>query len=493
MKKYRIIVFCLLVNVISKAQDPYIGVGSGQGIGQYAYIEKNAVSFANLYRNTYNNVEYLAARFWVDAGSGVEWIYYTNYDSNNWQCGGNNDIYKSTQNFDPSNFGSQWIAGANVYVSVRSGYCGGATGGPFNERHFQIFDFEVKNDIPSGSVFDADGNCSQTTTKGNNIVGSFTIDIGSLSSKTLERLFFSNSGSFSEGVQIPNNGFKLFFEPSTGSETFDGSESSVQLYGDWGGNSTSNNEYGADNMNIPLSGITRFYVVLCDIVNGSVNPLSIGSFPDAVNLNILNDGLSLGPSLDAKTLARINQTSLNLNSPFPVKLLNFKANSENQLAHLSWETTEETNNESFEIQRSANAIDFVTIGQLKGNGTTNVEKSYKFTDISPINGQNYYRLKQNDKDGKFEFSKIISLKINTLNERQVIVFPNPSNNGFRVNNLAFGASVSIMNVLGKKVLETIAVKEFMEFKSEDFDSGTYFLNVKFPDGKQETRKLIIEK
>ena len=158
---------------------------------------------------------------------------------------------------------------------------------------------------------------------------------------------------------------------------------------------------------------------------------------------VLNDGFGGNQYLtvwDENSVVPYNYTVIDV--ALPVNLLNFKAYSENQIAHLSWETTEETNNESFEIQRSANAIDFVTIGQLKGNGTTNVEKSYKFTDISPINGLNYYRLKQNDRDGKFEFSKIISLKINTLNDSQVITFPNPSNNGFRISNLMIGNRVS---------------------------------------------------
>lgn len=491
MKKIIVYTITSLICFTINAQDPYIGSGSGEGLGQYGYIEKDAVTFVSLYRNTHGNVRYLGARWWVDAGSGgTEWIYNTNHSGDNWQCTGDNSASKTTQNFDPSNFGGRFVAGANAYVSVRATYCDGATGGNFNERQFQIFDFEVKNDYTTGGLFDANGNCGQTATKGSNIVGSFIINVGSLSGKSLNRLFFQNTGSFAETTQIPNDGFKLFYESSTGSESFNGSESSATLYGDWGGDATNNNIYGAENLNIPLSGSVRFYIVLCDIVDSSVDPTSIGSFPTAVSINILNDGLSLAPKLNTNyDLARINSTSLNYTSPLPVKYISFTAQPENAVVHLKWQTAEEISNNFFEIQRSVNAKDFEKVGVVEAQ---NAASAYSFTDNSAKNGTNYYRLKQVDNDGTISFSKIISAEIKSENILDILVFPNPTSKSVIIKNVSKNSIIELISVNGNVLNQQVADSESVELDVSKLKTGIYFIKNKQLDGGIATKKLMIE-
>ena len=68
---------------------------------------------------------------------------------------------------------------------------------------------------------------------------------------------------------------------------------------------------------------------------------------------------------------------------------------------LSWKTASEINNSHFEIERSNNGKDFIKIGEIAGQGTSNSTKRYQFTDKNPGSAQQYYRLKQVDFDGKF--------------------------------------------------------------------------------------------
>jgi len=93
-----------------------------------------------------------------------------------------------------------------------------------------------------------------------------------------------------------------------------------------------------------------------------------------------------------------------LDLALPVELSNFKANRKEQSIQLLWETQSEINNQGFEIQRSTNnawhKIDFIN-----GNGNSTHRNSYSSIDKSPIEGINYYRLKQLDFDGKFEYSE----------------------------------------------------------------------------------------
>ena len=93
----------------------------------------------------------------------------------------------------------------------------------------------------------------------------------------------------------------------------------------------------------------------------------------------------------------------------PVEFSKFEAKSNQNKVNLNWATATELNNDHFEIQHSDNGEDFKPIGQLKGNGTTPVGASYNFEHPTPSVGINYYRLKQVDVDGKYEYSPIRSV------------------------------------------------------------------------------------
>lgn len=111
-------------------------------------------------------------------------------------------------------------------------------------------------------------------------------------------------------------------------------------------------------------------------------------------------------------------------TPLPVNLLSIMGSSENKTNILKWSTAQEVNNSYFDVERSTNSINFETIGKVKGTGNTSAQSNYSFTDNKPATGTNYYRLKQTDFDGKFQYSKIIS-----LGKKQDIglkIFPNPT-------------------------------------------------------------------
>lgn len=89
-------------------------------------------------------------------------------------------------------------------------------------------------------------------------------------------------------------------------------------------------------------------------------------------------------------------------------------------------TAHQVNNSHFEIERSADGREFYKIGEIEGEGTTISENYYSFTDDKPSNGINYYRIKQIDFDGKFEYSNIASVSL--MSDSPLQVYPNPANN-----------------------------------------------------------------
>lgn len=139
-------------------------------------------------------------------------------------------------------------------------------------------------------------------------------------------------------------------------------------------------------------------------------------------------------------------------SPMPVKLSSFSGNLSNNEVLLKWETTSEDQNEGFEIEKSADAINFLKIGYVAGGGTTKSKSSYEFTDTETKSGQTfYYRLKQIDLDRSYEYSRIIAVK-SVSGDEKLFVYPNPTTGIFKIKSLELkNPEIRLYNHLGKEV------------------------------------------
>ncbi|WP_169788214.1 T9SS type A sorting domain-containing protein [Rufibacter tibetensis] len=120
-------------------------------------------------------------------------------------------------------------------------------------------------------------------------------------------------------------------------------------------------------------------------------------------------------------------TSVSIDSaPLPVTLTSFSVKATANSIQLRWSTATEKDNDFFQVERSIGGRTFTSIGQVKGNGTTNVVQTYTFIDASAPEGNVYYRLKQVDFDGKYEYTKVVSVKsFGNKVLSKVSVTPNP--------------------------------------------------------------------
>jgi Secretion system C-terminal sorting domain len=144
-----------------------------------------------------------------------------------------------------------------------------------------------------------------------------------------------------------------------------------------------------------------------------------------------------------------------IGSPTPVELQSFSGSAQTSSNELSWKTVTEINNNYFDVQRSANGQDWASIGQVKGNGTTNVSQSYTFVDNSPLAGINYYRLNQVDFDASSQFSTVISV-VRKAGLGVVAVTPNPAKDRIRLNTELdlSDKNIAIYDVLGREVFSS---------------------------------------
>jgi hypothetical protein len=117
-------------------------------------------------------------------------------------------------------------------------------------------------------------------------------------------------------------------------------------------------------------------------------------------------------------------------APLPVELINFTATAINsEYIHLDWATALEINNDGFELQRSTDAQNWTNIAWINGNDNSTTAKFYSHNDMQAAqNITYYYRLKQIDNDGQFEYSNIVNATLTGSNSSfNVLEFvPNPT-------------------------------------------------------------------
>jgi hypothetical protein len=192
-------------------------------------------------------------------------------------------------------------------------------------------------------------------------------------------------------------------------------------------------------------------------------------------------------------------------NPVPVELTSFNASVNGKDVVLSWETATEVNNSGFQVERSTDKVSFTSVGFVKGNGSTSEKSRYSFVDTDLKPGAYYYRLKQMDLDGKFEYSKVVEVNLEipaSYNLSQN--YPNPFNPSTEISfSVPVDASVtlSVYNAVGEKVLETVnnftpgTYKHTIDGKN--LTSGIYFYSIKSAGSNgsvfSSTKKMVLIK
>jgi glucose/arabinose dehydrogenase len=185
----------------------------------------------------------------------------------------------------------------------------------------------------------------------------------------------------------------------------------------------------------------------------------------------------------------------------PVELITFDAAYTNGKVILSWYSDTETNNAGFMIERSSDGANFEQIIFIGGSGTTPKRNVYSYTDESVKYGIYYYRLKQINYDGSFEYLKVVAVDLGTPKEFVLEQnYPNPFNPNttikYYVPEHSF-VTIKIYDVLGNEIKTLINDEKSagyykIDFDASQFSSGIYFYVLKSNEFVASQKMLLIK-
>lgn len=182
----------------------------------------------------------------------------------------------------------------------------------------------------------------------------------------------------------------------------------------------------------------------------------------------------------------------------PVKWVAFTATQANvHDVQLIWKTTNEFNSDHFLIEKKRNNGVFEALTQVDAQGNTQGVNEYAYLDQSGMGNENFYRIKQVDFDGTFQYTDVVMIEMEVVKNDRFIVFPSPATTDVTLKattaRLDADYTFTMSDVSGKIVYTGIMVQNGANASSVDiskFTAGTYYIRTVSPEGKAYLNRFI---
>lgn len=178
-----------------------------------------------------------------------------------------------------------------------------------------------------------------------------------------------------------------------------------------------------------------------------------------------------------------NLSLTTISAVLPIELLSFEVKAIGNKVQLNWQTASEIDNDYFEVERSLDTKNWETILKKDGVGNSSSIVNYLAIDENPYSGTSYYRLKQTDFDGQYEYFDIKSIHLTRNFKGRSKVYPNPSKGFFTLEGDAAELNQFVLiNSFGSILTQSAKVNKISDskltFDIQDFPSGIYLLKTR---------------
>ncbi|WP_071596778.1 PQQ-dependent sugar dehydrogenase [Neolewinella persica] len=182
----------------------------------------------------------------------------------------------------------------------------------------------------------------------------------------------------------------------------------------------------------------------------------------------------------------------------PVELTAWTAEVQDKVVVLSWQTGAEVGAADYVIERSSNGVDFSTLATVIAAGTTSEATDYTYTDVEPLGGRSYYRLRQRDLDGAEELFPVRSVIFRSGSAAAPTITPNPTQRDLSITIPELQengpVNVQIFATDGRRVFEHVRLDEAgrhqYDYILPELPAGVYRVVVRF-DGEAFQQNLVI--
>ena len=169
----------------------------------------------------------------------------------------------------------------------------------------------------------------------------------------------------------------------------------------------------------------------------------------------------------------------------PVTLTTFSGLLDNNVSNLTWTVWGEYDIANYEVLRSINAIDFVSVGKV----TANNSKTYKLADnVAGLGNKFYYKLKINENSKESNYSKVIELRKSADNK--ITIYPNPTSHVVNISSLIGTETISVLSVDGREIMKQKASEGSNVVNIAKLANGTYSLVI--TNGEEVTTFKIVK-
>jgi len=183
-----------------------------------------------------------------------------------------------------------------------------------------------------------------------------------------------------------------------------------------------------------------------------------------------------------------NNVALHFGTVLPVSITQFSASISDKIVLLKWQTSSEQNNLGFYIERSKDGNNWKELSFIQGQGNSSTINNYSSQDINPIEGINYYRLRQVDVDGIFKYSITVSATINAQN--LFVVYPDPVKNKLFFKTPQSGV-LTIFSLSGQRMIKK-QLDNSQSINIRSLNSGEYIIVLQGNDGKTLRAKFVVQ-